>query len=113
MFESLSTRLQDVFKSLRGETRLTPDAIEAALREIRLALLEAEACWRQHAEEVQQGGASGGRVELPACPVSQCHAGDGGGAECRSLSRPGDPRLHAGRPMTGTGASAAEPVTRT
>src|SRR5499426_1005842 len=42
MFDSLSTRLQDVFKSLRGEARLTPDAIEAALREIRLALLEAD-----------------------------------------------------------------------
>ena len=42
MFDSLSTRLQDVFKTLRGEGRLTPDAIEAALREIRLALLEAD-----------------------------------------------------------------------
>src|SRR5262249_11397149 len=42
MFESLSGRLQDVFQSLRGETRLTPEAIEAALREIRLALLEAD-----------------------------------------------------------------------
>jgi len=42
MFESLSGRLQDVFKTLRGETRLTPEAIEAALREIRLALLEAD-----------------------------------------------------------------------
>src|SRR3954467_14754910 len=42
MFESLSTRLQDVFKSLRGEGRLTPDNVEAALREIRLALLEAD-----------------------------------------------------------------------
>src|SRR5947208_15074452 len=42
MFESLSTRLQDVFKTLRGETRLTPEAIEVALREIRLALLEAD-----------------------------------------------------------------------
>jgi signal recognition particle subunit SRP54 len=42
MFESLSTRLQDVFKSFRGETRLTPENIEAALREIRLALLEAD-----------------------------------------------------------------------
>src|SRR5204863_5066991 len=42
MFESLSTRLQDVFKSLRGEAKLTPDTIEAALREIRLALLEAD-----------------------------------------------------------------------
>src|SRR3984893_1536458 len=42
MFESLSTRLQDVFRTLRGESRLTPDNIEAALREIRLALLEAD-----------------------------------------------------------------------
>src|SRR5205814_778544 len=42
MFESLSTRLQDVFTTLRGETRLTPENIEAALREIRLALLEAD-----------------------------------------------------------------------
>src|SRR5437868_8330892 len=42
MFESLSTRLQDVFATLRGETRLTPENIEVALREIRLALLEAD-----------------------------------------------------------------------
>jgi signal recognition particle subunit SRP54 len=42
MFDSLSTRLQDVFKSLRGEAKLTPEAIEIALREIRLALLEAD-----------------------------------------------------------------------
>src|SRR5438132_3126565 len=42
MFESLSTRLQDVFATLRGESRLTPDNIETALREIRLALLEAD-----------------------------------------------------------------------
>jgi signal recognition particle subunit SRP54 len=42
MFESLSTRLQSVFKSLRGEARLTPESVEAALREIRLALLEAD-----------------------------------------------------------------------
>jgi signal recognition particle subunit SRP54 len=42
MLESLSTRLQDVFKTLRGESRLTPENIESALREIRLALLEAD-----------------------------------------------------------------------
>ena len=42
MFDSLGTRLQDVFKSLRGETRLTEQNIEDALREIRLALLEAD-----------------------------------------------------------------------
>src|SRR5437016_11879303 len=46
MFESLSTRLQDVFKSLRGEARLTPETIEAALREIRVALLEADVNFR-------------------------------------------------------------------
>src|SRR5207302_11305612 len=42
MFDSLSARLQDVFKSLRGQAKLTPDTVEAALREIRLALLEAD-----------------------------------------------------------------------
>ena len=42
MFDSLGTRVQDVFKSLRGEVRLTPEHVEAALREIRLALLEAD-----------------------------------------------------------------------
>jgi signal recognition particle subunit SRP54 len=42
MFESLSTRLQDVFRSLRGEARLTEAAVDAALREIRMALLEAD-----------------------------------------------------------------------
>src|SRR5262249_35216312 len=35
-------RLQDAFKSLRGEARLTPQNVEVALREIRLALLEAD-----------------------------------------------------------------------
>jgi signal recognition particle subunit SRP54 len=42
MFDALSTRLQDVFKSIRGEGRLTEANVEAALREIRLALLEAD-----------------------------------------------------------------------
>jgi signal recognition particle subunit SRP54 len=42
MFDSLSSRIQDVFQSLRGEVRLTPELVETALREIRLALLEAD-----------------------------------------------------------------------
>src|SRR6187455_2138482 len=42
MFDSLSNRIQDVFKSLRGEVRLTEELVETALREIRLALLEAD-----------------------------------------------------------------------
>ena len=42
MFDSLSDRLQGVFRSLRGEARLTEEIVEAALREIRMALLEAD-----------------------------------------------------------------------
>src|ERR671917_18047 len=42
MFDSLSNRIQDVFTSLRGEVRLTETSVEAALREIRMALLEAD-----------------------------------------------------------------------
>jgi signal recognition particle subunit SRP54 len=42
MFESLSEKLQRVFKNLRGEGKLTAENMEAALKEIRLALLEAD-----------------------------------------------------------------------
>jgi signal recognition particle subunit SRP54 len=42
MFDALSNRLQDVFRSIRGEGRLTEANVENALREIRLALLEAD-----------------------------------------------------------------------
>ncbi len=42
MFESLSDKLSRVFRSLRGKGRLTEKDIESALREVRLALLEAD-----------------------------------------------------------------------
>jgi signal recognition particle subunit SRP54 len=42
MFDALSNRLQDVFQSLTGETRLTEATVERVLGEIRLALLEAD-----------------------------------------------------------------------
>ena len=42
MFASLSDRLQTVFQSLRRETRLTAESVELALREVRMALLEAD-----------------------------------------------------------------------
>jgi signal recognition particle subunit SRP54 len=42
MFDALSGRLQDVFRSIRGEGRLTEETVEAGLREIRMALLEAD-----------------------------------------------------------------------
>src|SRR5450755_2870290 len=42
MFDNLSEKLQRVFKNLRGEGRLSAENMEAALREIRVALLEAD-----------------------------------------------------------------------
>lgn len=42
MFENLSTRLQQTVKSLKGQARLTEDNIKDALRDVRMALLEAD-----------------------------------------------------------------------
>ena len=42
MFESLTGRLSQVMKTLRGEARLTETNIQDALREVRMALLEAD-----------------------------------------------------------------------
>lgn len=42
MFESLSDRLADVFRSFSGQSRLTENNVQAGLREVRLALLEAD-----------------------------------------------------------------------
>ena len=42
MFDTLSDRLEGVFKKLKGQGRITERNIEEALREVRLALLEAD-----------------------------------------------------------------------
>src|SRR6202140_2413284 len=42
MFDNLSDKLQRVFKNLRGQGKLSAENMEAALREIRMALLEAD-----------------------------------------------------------------------
>src|SRR5438105_6271439 len=42
MFDNLSEKLQRVFKNLRGQGKLSTENMEAALREIRMALLEAD-----------------------------------------------------------------------
>ncbi|MDP2946363.1 MAG: signal recognition particle protein [bacterium] len=42
MFESLSEKLQNVFKRLSGKGRLTEKDVDEALREVRVALLEAD-----------------------------------------------------------------------
>ena len=46
MFNSLSDGLQDTFDKLRGKGRLTEDDINLAMREIRMALLEADVNFR-------------------------------------------------------------------
>lgn len=42
MFESLGSRLQSVFDDLQGRGKLTADDVDLAMREVRLALLEAD-----------------------------------------------------------------------
>ena len=42
MFDSLSDKLQRIFKNLRGQGKLTEENIQGALREVRMALLEAD-----------------------------------------------------------------------
>jgi signal recognition particle subunit SRP54 len=46
MFDNLSEKLQRVFKNMRGEGKLTAENMEAGLREIRVALLEADVHFR-------------------------------------------------------------------
>ena len=41
-FDSLSEKLQNVFRNLRSKGRLTEDDVKAALKEVKLALLEAD-----------------------------------------------------------------------
>lgn len=45
-FESLSDKLQNVFKSLRSKGRLTEADVKTALREVKLALLEADVSFK-------------------------------------------------------------------
>ena len=41
-FESLSDKLQNIFKGLRGKGKLTEADVKAALKEVKMALLEAD-----------------------------------------------------------------------
>ena len=46
-FDSLSEKLQNVFKNLRGKGRLTEADVKAGLKEVKLALLEADVSFNQ------------------------------------------------------------------
>ena len=41
-FDSLSDKLQNIFKNLRGKGRLSEADVKAALKEVKMALLEAD-----------------------------------------------------------------------
>lgn len=54
MFDSLTDRLQDVFKRLRGHAKLSEKQVQEVMREIRLALLEADVNFKVAKEFVSQ-----------------------------------------------------------
>ena len=73
MFDNLSDKLQRVFKNLRGEGKLSAENMEAALREIRVALLEADVHFRvvkQFIEAVKEQ-AMGQEVLTALSPAQQ------------------------------------------
>jgi len=73
MFDNLSEKLQRVFKTLRGEGKLSAENMESALREIRLALLEADVNFRvvkQLIENIKQK-AMGEEVLTALSPAQQ------------------------------------------
>ncbi len=45
-FESLADKLQNVFKNLRGKGRLSEADVKAALKEVKMALLEADVSFK-------------------------------------------------------------------
>ena len=72
MFDNLSDKLQRVFKNLRGEGKLSAENMEAALREIRVALLEADVHFRvvkQFIEGIREKAM--GQEVLPALSPTQ------------------------------------------
>ena len=60
-FESLSEKLQNVFKNLRSKGRLTEADVKTALKEVKMALLEADVSFKVVKQFIKIGtGACGG-----------------------------------------------------
>ena len=65
-FESLSEKLQNVFKNLRGKGRLTEADVKTALKEVKMALLEADVSFKvvkQFVKAVQEKAVGAGCYE--------------------------------------------------
>ncbi len=73
MFGSLAGRLQGIFRQLRGRGKLTERDVEAALREVRMALLEADVNFRVARDFVERvrGRAVGAEVLQSLTPGQQ------------------------------------------
>src|SRR5450755_1643240 len=73
MFDSLSKRLEGIFSNLSGQGKLTEDDVNAALREVRIALIEADVnlkVARQFVEHVKEK-AIGSNVAGSLSPAQQ------------------------------------------
>ena len=73
MFESLGEKLESVFRRLRGHGKLTEKNIEEALREVRLALLEADVNFKVVKDFIDRvkGQALGQEVLMSLTPEQQ------------------------------------------
>lgn len=73
MFEGLQSRLQGVFRRLKGEGRVSREVLESALREIRMALLEADVNYKVVKDFMARIGreAEGQRVVESLTPAQQ------------------------------------------
>ena len=83
-FDSLSEKLQNVFKNLRSKGRLTEDDVKTALKEVKMALLEADVNFRvvkKFVKDVQERSwwmrhitswIAAGRCTVPICTKKTC-----------------------------------------
>ena len=73
-FESLTEKLQNVFKNLRSKGRLTEADVKTALKEVKMALLEADVSFKvvkQFIKSVQEQAAVRQDGTKPANAVSR------------------------------------------
>ena len=71
MFENLQEKLQRAFKTLRGEAKLSEENIDEALREIRMALLEADVNFKVVKQLIEQIKAKGRALHKTAKQVNR------------------------------------------
>lgn len=101
MFDGLQGKLQDVFNKLRGEGRITAEVLQAALRQVRLALLEADVHVRvvkpfidrvrERAEGAEVLGSLTGAqqvIKIVRDELVELLGGEGAGAELKLDARP-------------------------